>query len=220
MGLRYIKIVGGDALLSKAKLQRLSPRWLGKREDLTTVGGSKSKDPKSWKDTNKNILTVEKKRIVATVMEILINVVMGSHVYRFAGKIFLQSNGGPIGLRSTATLAALAMKLWDIAWLRLLERESISVDEYFRYVDDVRNFLAPLCEGWRWTGKIFEFSKIWEAEDLVSEESDDLRTMKELTKAMCSLVSYLQFEGEVAEMYDNKKLPTLDTSIWVEDKKI
>ena len=90
-------------------------------------------------------------------MGIVINVVMGSHVYSFAGKIFLLSNGGPIGLKSTTTLAALALKLWDIPWMRLVDRESITVDEYFRYVDDVRNFLAPLCEGWRWNGCSFEF---------------------------------------------------------------
>ena len=68
------------------------------------------------------------------------------------------------------------MKLWDVALLRLLQRESSKVDEMFRYVDDVRQFLAPLCEGWRWTGSTFEFSK-----------SDQHRTMVELNKAMCSL---------------------------------
>ena len=153
-------------------------------------------------------------------MEILINVVMGSHVYSFAGKIYLQSNGGPIGLRNTATLAALAMKLWDIAWLKLLVRENITVEAYYRYVDDVRNFLAPLCEGWRWNGTIFEFSDVWKSEDIESGESDDLRTMRELCKAMCSMVSYLQFEGEVAEMYPGQKLPTLDTNLWVENNQI
>ena len=123
MSLRYIMIVGGDALLSKAKLHRLSPKWLGKREDLITIGGSKSKDPSLWRNSEKTIFKSDKKKIVASVMDILINVVMGSHVYISGEKIFLQSNGGPIGLKSTATLAGLAMKLWDIAWLRLLERE-------------------------------------------------------------------------------------------------
>ena len=220
MGLRYLKIVGGDTLLNKAKLSRLAPRWLGKREDLTTVGGSKSQDPRSWKDTNREIFELDKKRIVATVMEVMINTVMCTHVYSFAGKIFLQCNGGPIGLRSTATLAGLTMKLWDVAFALLLEREQISVDEFFRYVDDVRVFLAPLCEGWRWNGTCFEFSETWKAEDLVSGESDDMRTMKELNKAMSSIVSFLKFESEVAEMYSDRKLPTLDTSLWLEGHRV
>ena len=220
MGLRYLKIVGGDALLNRARLGRLAPRWLGKREDLTTIGGSKSKDPKSWRDTTRDIFKTDRKRIIAAVMEVLINVVMSSHVYSFAGKIFLQSDGGPIGLRSTATLASLAMKLWDLAWMKLVKKESIKVDEFFRYVDDIRNFLAPLCEGWRWNGCTFEFSKIWETEDLNSNESDEFRTMKELNKAMCSLISYLQFESEVGEMHESQKLPTLDTNLWIEGGKV
>ena len=92
-------------------------------------------------------------------MECMVNVVMGRHVYSFGGKYFLQREGGPIGLRSTATLASMTMKLWDIAWLSLLKRECIKVFLYFRYVDDAREFLPPLLEGWRWADGRFRFDK-------------------------------------------------------------
>ena len=36
----------------------------------------------------------------------------------------------------------------------------------------------------------------------------------EVAKAMSSLVQYLKFEGEDAEMFSSNELPTLDTSIW------
>ena len=74
--------------------------------------------------------------IVALIVEIAVTVIMMSHVYTFAGKYFLQNNGGPIDLRSTACLAALMMKIWDIAWTDLLDREGVECLEYFRYVDD------------------------------------------------------------------------------------
>ena len=44
--------------------------------------------------------------------------------------------------------------------------------------------------------------------------SDQERTVTELVKAMNSLVSYLQFEGESSEMFSSGRLPTLDTEIW------
>ena len=53
--LRYIHIVGGRDLLSRAGLSRISPVWRGKRGDLITVGGEKSRDQTMWKDTNKEI---------------------------------------------------------------------------------------------------------------------------------------------------------------------
>ena len=121
MALRYIFIVGGRDLISKAKLSRHMPKWLGDREDLTAVGGRKSKSEKSWKDSDRTLWPSEKKQILATLMEIMVNVVMGTHVYYFAGKFFLQSDSGPIGLRSTACLAALIMKIWDKAWIELVD---------------------------------------------------------------------------------------------------
>ena len=46
--------------------------------------------------------------------------------------------------------------------------------------------------------------------------TDQQRTMRELVKAMSSLLDFIQLEGEVAEMFGDR-LPTLDTEIWVCD---
>ena len=127
-----------------------------------------------------------------TVVEIAVNVVTSTHVYQFCGRYFLQKQGGPIGLTSTASLAGLIMKIWDMAWLTLMEREKLEILLFFRYVDDVRSFLRPLEEGWRWTGHTFEFSELWMKEDIESGVDDQTRTMGELVKSMNSLVEYIQ----------------------------
>ena len=220
MALRYINLVGGRELLSKAGLGHLAPTWNGKREDLTTVGGKKSKDGKNWIDSKREIMDSEKRKVVAMVVKILVNLIMSSHVYCFGGKFYLQADGGPICLRSTACLAALIMSLWDIAWQKLIEWENLDVHLSFRYVDDYRNFLQALMEGWRWNGVEFQFKPEWEIEDLESGVSDQHRTTLELTKAMSSLVCYLKFEGEEAGMFSSNKLPTLDTAIWWENNQI
>ena len=93
-------------------------------------------------------------------------------------------------------LAALVMKLWDVAWLQLLKKEMIGVLLYCRYVDDCRNFVRPLLEGWRWVDGSFKFSKEWESEDILSGKTDLQRTTTELVKAMNSLIDFIQFEGE------------------------
>ena len=56
--------------------------------------------------------------------------------------------------------------------------------------------------------------------DLESNESDQTRTTRELVRAMSSLVPFLQFEGEDHEMFEDRTLPTLDTSIWWTGSKI
>ena len=111
--MRFIYIVGGKELVVSSGLARLMPKWLGDREDLITVGGSKSRDPNSWRDSPNEAFSNEIRKIVATVVEILVNTVMSTHVYTFMGRHFLQTDGGPIGLRCTASLASLVMKLWE-----------------------------------------------------------------------------------------------------------
>ena len=206
--------------MSKSGLVRLTPKWRGKREDLITIGGDKPRENANWSDSRKEIFENEKRRIIATVVEILVNVVMSTHIYTFCGRFYLQRNSGPIGLRSTASLASLVMKIWDQAWVKLLERESVSLIDYVRYVDDSRDFVCPLLEGVRWDGSNFSFSDTWRDEDILSGMSDEARTTREFIKAKSSILSFLKFEGEHAEMFEDSKLPTLDTAIWVTEQGI
>ena len=64
MALRYLTIVGGMELLQKVGVSRLAPKWRGDRQDLTSLGGSKSRNPSSWSDTKRDIHEFEKKRII------------------------------------------------------------------------------------------------------------------------------------------------------------
>ena len=105
-------------------------------------------------------------------------------------------------------------------WMELAVNEGLRLHDYFRYVDDVRNCMQTLLEGWRWCGESFEFSEEWKLEDLESDISDVRRTCIEVAKAMSSLVQYLKFEGEDAEMFSSNELPTLDTSIWWTGEKL
>ena len=116
--MRYIYLVGGRELVSRAGLERLCPKWLGDREDMAAVGGTKSKDPTNWRDSQRSPVKLKEKMIIAKVVEIAVNLAMSTHVYTFSGRYFLHCDGSPIGLRSTASLAALVIKLWDMAWLR------------------------------------------------------------------------------------------------------
>ena len=183
-----------------------------------TVGGDGPRCDSNWVDFNGYMTAVEKRRVVGTLVEIAVNVVMGTHVYEFCGKYFVQRDGGLIGLRSTASLASLIMKLWDTAWVKLLQREEIQFFEYMRYVDDCRQCMEPFCEGWRWVDGGLQFKVEWEVEDLMSNETDQQRTAKELVKAMNSLVSYLQFEVKESSQFEDNKPPTLDTAIWHDEE--
>ena len=113
--------------------------------------GDKHREDSNWSDSTREIREFEKRRIVATLLEVLVSIIMSTHIYWFCGHYFLQRNGGPIGLRRITSLAALIVKMWDHAWKSLLESEGLNALHYMRYVDDSEDFLIPLIEV-RWGG--------------------------------------------------------------------
>ena len=113
-------------------------------------------------------MSQEEREIVARVLEVAVLVTMGTYVYSFCEKLFIQRSGGPIGMRSTASLANVIMKYFDGAWMKMMNLQGVIVDSYSRYVDDCRLVLASLNKGWRWTENGFKYSKTLETKDHLS----------------------------------------------------
>ena len=214
LALRYLFVVGGKCHLSENGLMRYAPRWLGGRPDLLTIGGEAFSEEGKWSPSRLPLPESIKKKIIAMVVETAVIVCMGTHVYTFGDKVYLQQRGGPIGMRFTASLANLVMKRWDRKWCQLLQREGIQHLMYVRYVDDCRLVLPALTKGWKWNGTGFVFTGCSDEEVGMP---DAHYTTVEIAKAMCSLVTFLKFTGEDESMFPNSRLPTLDTELWVEN---
>ena len=142
-------------------------------------------------------------------------VMMNTHLFRWNGKIFLQRKGGPIGLRSTCAVARVTMLFWDEKLTNMLGKNNIILDDGARYMDDVRLTLDSLKEGWRWTEGGVYFSEGWKIEDELSGETSTQRTGRILKDMMNSVLGFLRLTVEIADDFDDRKLPTLDLKIWV-----
>ena len=75
--------------------------------------------------------------MLAKALEIGINAVMGSHVYKFSGKIKAQKQGGAIGLELTGEIAGVFMSWWDKQMKKRMSEKNVEVVMYKRYVDDI-----------------------------------------------------------------------------------
>ena len=90
-------------------------------------------------------------------------------------------------MRSTASLAAVVMKIWNEAWKKMMKNEELILDLMLRYVDDCRAFLPSSNEGRYWNDDGgFEFSWKKRKEDLESSMTDEQRTITELTNLCVS----------------------------------
>ena len=218
--LKYLRIVGGDEHVKAMGLGRVAPRWLGSRPDLLTVGGEAINEDKKWSKLKRELSEQEIRSVVARVIEAAVLVCMSTHIYSFGQDLYMQCTGGPIGMRFTASLANVVMKLWDKRWVELLQREGLRFDLFLRYVDDCRLFMPSLNPGWIWREGGFEYSETQKELDEKSGVSHVQRTTREITKAMCELTDFLTFTGEDASMFPDETLPTLDTTIWIEDGRV
>jgi len=143
----------------------------------------------------------EEKLIASMVVECSIVTIMSTHVYSFNGKHYLQSNGGPIGLNSTASLASIIMCWWDRMWIRLLNKLTIKCLLYYRYVDDCRSYLKPIKQGWRVTSDGLRWDEDFYREDVLTDVSPQRMTTNILVDLMNKILVNLVFTGEDNEMF-------------------
>ena len=134
--LKYLYIVGGPAHLKEIGLGKIALCWTGPRPDLLSVGGECGHSDQKWFFPRKNYTKREEKVIASRVLELAVLVCMGTHAYSFCGHLYLQREGGPIGMRFTASLANRVMKMWDCYFTNLATRSGIKVLLYVRHVDD------------------------------------------------------------------------------------
>ena len=209
---------------NKSKLRRVLPTKRGTRGSRPGVRGAGPSGPtrgdqEQWKfKPNLNIREAEKREIIARVIEIAVQVMFSTHVYTFGGDYYRQTTGGPIGLRSTCSVARLVMKVWDDKWLQRLQELKVQIEEAIRYMDDGRTALFRFKHGWRWAmGKIM-YCKRWETED--QHLSGIEITKRILAGTMAGLEEYLEFTMETEEDFEDKWLPTLDTKLCVSKDNI
>ena len=96
--------------------------------------------------------TEQKKLLIGFVHEQLIKLIFSTHFFEWDGKIFLQKEGGPIGLRSVGPVSRILMDHWILLVREVEEKskelhrinpvmfERIEIHVLKKYVNDV--FLA------------------------------------------------------------------------------
>ena len=78
----------------------------------------------------------QKRILLGLVMAIGIDTIMSNHTFMLGDDVFLQSEGGPIGLEATGAIARAVMMWYDELYLEKVETEGYKLPLYERYIDD------------------------------------------------------------------------------------
>ena len=80
--------------------------------------------------------------------------------------------------------------------------------------------MKKYLNGWRWWEGRLCWTEEWNQEDIKAGKSAVRRTADILLEIMNSIMTFLTFTLEIGEDFGDKKLPTLDVKIWVEQNRI
>ena len=184
----------------------------GKVAGLETVWEFPSKEPTSH----------QKRVLLSKMARIAIHVLWSNFMYEFAGDVYVQTEGGPIGARCTMAASRLVMQEWSEGYLDILTRSGIRVDALQGYVDDGRQWTELIRRGTRFVQRLnrFLWREDWERIDVEENLPEEVRMGKICLEAMNAVNSDLTFTVETVHDFPNKRLATLDLEVDVVDNQI
>jgi hypothetical protein len=191
------------------------------RPGLTRVGpmGAGSDDKIQWEFRRGVVLTErEKKRVMAEVLRLSVELMYSTHIYSFGGKSYKPRKGGPIGLRSMCALARVVMGRWDCKWKKRMVSNNIKVEDDGRFVDDACVFIYPIRPEWRWENGGLWFRMEWKLDNALLSPTE--RTKRVEGESMSGLTKCLTFTTETSEEFADGLLPTLGFKLRVNKENI
>ena len=194
----------------------------------TELGTKLTKDTKvhnesKWKMTNPDVdlSSAEKRLLLSRVVRTVVKVVFANHVYQFAGVLYIQLVGGPIGLKLTSLVARIVMDKWSKSFSIKLELAGWRVWARMKYVDDINLVVSIVKEDLEWVGGNLvsvsssspQEEKTNMVESLESPEAHSMRLIRELAD---SVFPWLKFTSNLPEDHESLMVPMMDLQVWVQ----
>ena len=179
-------------------------------------------EDKQWFFYRKDPSEEEEKEMISYVLEIAVVILWENYCFDFGGRTYLQKQGGPIGQRPTMAASRIVIHQFFEEYEEVLLKAGLQVPLLKVYVDDGRQVTSLLRKGMRYSRdeKEFVWSKEAETEDEKKEEEGEGKAafMARLClPVMNSINEDLTFTAEVETDFENQKLPTLDTKLWMKE---
>jgi hypothetical protein len=181
---------------------------------LKNENGVEEELPK-WQVSSTPATPAQQRQMLAWALGKAVEAVMTSHYYRFAGRVYRQCQGGPIGLELTQALARIVMLWWDGQFLARCKDINIDMELYKRYVDDLDSATWALPAGTVYTSGGLQVDP--GLEELERDDQPDKITARVLRELANSITPMVKMVEDYPSNHPTGRLPILDLEVWVED---
>ena len=182
---RYVAVNMSPADIDKEGVSDVIPgrAKVSRRKITTNCLKSKTADT-DWLEANPPTLE-QKTKLIGLVLAIAVETIMSQHTYMVGDQVFLQSEGGPIGMTASSAIAAAVMLWFDELYLAKAEEAGYEIVVYERYIDDVN-------------------------QGVVVEDGDTIENVAAELKVIAdSVLPCIKMEIDLPENYPEKMLPIL-----------
>ena len=135
----------------------------------------------------------------------------------FFFKVYLQSEGGPIGLELTGAVSRPFMARWDRLYLERVEQAGTDMMLYKRYVDDSNQIGEIPLEGSRYNKDSRKIVIDPEKCDQDRNTPPDERLAMLLLDIANSIMGCVVMEADWPSRNADKRLPILDMKTWTDE---
>ena len=224
----YLALVAERSEIEEYGLEDLVRKWRheeggrGRRPGITSaevLGGESERRKSKFLPPGRKPNEREKNTMISLALKKGIQATMKNHLYMLDGKVYHQSEGGPIGLQLTGAIARTFMLWWDKKLMEKLREATKKIrwecHMYLRYVDDGNIVCTPFPPG----SKIEGDSIVVEGCDDISAESRDRPADKrtaEIVKTIANtLCEFIQVEIDYPSAHEAIRMPILDLEVAV-----
>ena len=129
----YLAIVAERQEIRESGLEAVVKRWRhegsgrGRRPGITSagvMGGKSQRNNSKFLPADRLPNQEEERKMVALAIKKGVQTVMKSHLYVSEGRVYRQSEGGPIGLQVTGAIAKAFMLWWDQRLMQVRNKEA------------------------------------------------------------------------------------------------
>ena len=229
----YLALVLERSEITENNLTDLVKRWKnenthrsGRRPGITTsevTGGEAERKKSKFYPANRKPTSTEAKSMISFALQKAITAVMKHHMYRFKDAVYLQKEGGPIGLQLTGAIARTFMLWWDREMLKGINEATRNVHfqlfTYMRYVDDCNIVCTALPTNCRIEDGNVVRCQSTDSMETANEKSDK-RTAEIIKEIANNICEFIKVEIDYPSAHENTYMPILDLEVKMENNRI
>ena len=211
---KYLAVTMTKEQIEKEGLIHVIPRRKkGPNRKVTVAYLSNKQNEGNW-TTARMPGYIQRRKMIGITVATGVKACMKNHLYKVGDKVYLQNEGGPIGLELTGAASRAFMWRWDKMYRKNAMKAGIDILLYERYVDD-SNQVAVVPE--RGAKYDTEKKKVIIDEQLKElPETDDERLARVLLDIANDVLPCIQMEADWPSKNRDGRLPILDMKVWMD----